>query len=265
MILSEIILCLWRIKQVIINSDINILGSLSDFSLINVFLKENEKLFNNVEGHHSYSNIKTIKSFKRFKNAINNTLLKFRNSNMEAMFRNVLDSEEISINSLFLLFWNASSNNELLAYLNQKVFFPAFYSGRVAIKKDEIVACLKELKRTEISMQKWSDSTINTTASKYLTLLKKFNLMEGSLIKTISHHYLNDKAFILFVYWILTVETKSNILESKWLQYCFFEKEIFIQRIMQKKFNKFIKLNYSGDKLKLETTISYEEIYDELK
>jgi hypothetical protein len=250
---------------VIINSDINVLGSLSDFSLINALLKENVKLLNSNNGHQSYSTIKTTKSFKRFKKAINNTLLKFRNSNVELIVRKVLDSGEISSDGLFILFWNASANNELLDYLNQKVFFPAFFSGRVAIKKDEIVACLQDLKQTQVSMQKWSDSTINTTASKYLTLLKKFNLMIGGLNKTIFHQYLSDKAFILFVYWLLAVETKSNILESRWLPYCFSEKEIFIERIMQKKFNKFINLNYSGDKLKLETIISYEGLYDELK
>lgn len=248
-----------------INSDINVLGGLSDFSLIGVLLKENTKLINNNNTQQLYTNIKTEKSFKRFEKAINNTILKFRNSNIEAIVRNVLDSEGISFESLLMLFWNASANNELLDYLNQNVYFPAYYSGRVTINNDEIVACLKELKQAEISIQKWSDSTINTTASKYLTLLKKFNLMEGGLNKTISHRYISDKTLILFVYWLLAVETKSNILESRWIQYCFPEKRIFIQRIMQKSFMKYFNLNYSGDKLKIEATISYEKIYDEIK
>ena len=208
-----------------INSDVNILGGLSDFSLIGVFLKENAKLINDNKAQQLYTNIKTAKSFKRFEKAINNTILKFKNSNIESIVRDVLDGEGISLESLLLLFWNASANNELLDYLNQKVYFPAYYSGRVTINNNEIVACLKELKQAEISIQKWSDSTINTTASKYLTLLKKFNLMEGGLNKTISHRYVSDKALTLFVYWLLAVETKSNILESRWIQYCFSDPE----------------------------------------
>lgn len=251
--------------QVNINSDINVLGSLSDFSLINIFLKENKKSINSHETRQSYTSIKTVRTFKRFEKAIRNSILKFRNLNIEMLVRRVLESEGISFDSLLMLFWNTSVNNELLDYLNQKVYFPAFYRGRVSVKRDEVAACLKELKQTEVSMQKWSDSTINTTASKYLTLLKKFNLMEGSLNKTISHRHISDKALILFVYWLLAVETKSNILESRWLQYCFSEKEIFVQRIMQKKFIKFINLSYSGDKLKAETSVSYEALYDELK
>ncbi len=167
--------------------------------------------------------------------------------------------------SLLILFWNASVNNELLDYLNSKIYFPALYSRRVTIKKDEVLACLKELEYTELSMPKRSDSTIDTTASKYLTLLKKFSLMEGGAKKTILQNRISDKALILFIYWLLAVETKANILESKWLQYCFLEKAVFIQRIMQKKFMRFYDLNYSGDNLKIETTLSYEVIYDELK
>ena len=145
------------------------------------------------------------------------------------------------------------------------MYFPAYYGGRVTIKTDEVVACLKELRQTEDSLKKWSDSTIETTASKYLTLLKKFRLMEGGFHKTISHRLLNDKALIIFIYWILAEENKSNILDSRWLQYCFSEKETFVQSVMQKKYFKYFNLNYSGDKLQIETTISYEALYYEFK
>jgi histone H3/H4 len=249
---------------VYINSDINVLGGLSDFSIINAFLIENLKAKNSNDKHQAFTSIKSTKSYKRFEHAINNTLLKFRNNNLEVIIRKILDAEKISFDSLLVLFWNASINNEFLDYLNEKVYFPAFYSGRVTIKKDDVVACLSELKQTETALQKWSDSSINVTASKYLTLLKKFNLMEGGQTKTISHNYLSDKLLIIFVYWLLAVETKSNILESRWLEYCFSEKEIFIQRILEKKFMKFFNINYSGDKLMIETNISYEELYDEL-
>ena len=128
-------------------------------------------------------------------------------------------------------------------------------------KQDEVAACLKELKLKETDLQKWSDSTIEVTASKYLTLLKKFNLMVGSVNKTIIHPYLDDKMFILFVYWLVAIETKSNILNSSWLNYCFSEKPFFIERILQKKFIKFFHINYTGDRLSIEPIISYENIY----
>ena len=244
-----------------INSDINVLGSLPDWNLINVFLKDNISSLRKVGGVHTYTAIKTDKSVKRFEKAISAPLIKFCGAEVEVLVRDIFESESISNDSLLLIFWNASFNNELLHYLNTQTYFLAFYSGRISIKQDEVAACLKDLKEREIELKKWSDSTLQITASKYLTLLKKFHLMEGSLNKTILHPYLNDRMFILFVYWIKAVETKSNLLESEWLKYSFCEKSVFLERLMQKKFAKYFQLNYTGDNLKIETTMPYEKIY----
>lgn len=208
--------------------------------------------------------MKTDKSVKRFEKAITGTLLAFKSKEVEYLVKNVIEAESIASNSLFLLLWNMSINNELFHYLNETVFFTAFYSGRITIMQDEVAACLKELKLTETDLQKWSESTIEVTASKYLTLLKKFNLMEGSVNKTIVHPYLDDKMFVLFIYWLVAVETKSNILNSVWLNYCFSEKPFFIERVLQKKFTKFFHINYTGDRLSIEPIISYETIYNAL-
>jgi hypothetical protein len=247
-----------------INSDINVLGSLPDLNLISIFMNESIKSLNQNSGHYSYTTIKTDKSVKRFEKAITNTMLRFSNKKIEVLFRSILSVEIISADSLLMIFWNTSFNNQLLNYLNEKVYFPALYSGRVAIKQPEVSACLTELKETEPELKKWADSTIEVTASKYLTLLKKFNLMSGSLNKSINNNYLNDKMFILFVYWILAVETKSNILESTWLDYCFLERKIFIERIMNKKFSKYINIYFTGDNLKIEPIIEFENIYYEI-
>lgn len=249
----------------IINSDINVLGSLPDWNLISVFLNDNISSFHTAGGAHTYTTIKTGKSVKRFEKAISATLIKFCNSDIEVLVRDMIQNENISNDSLLLIFWNASFNNELLDYLNQQTFFLAFYSGRISVKQNEVAGCLKDLKERVSKLKRWSDSTIEITASKYLTLLKKFHLMEGSLNKTILHPYLNDKMFVLFVYWITAVEVKSNLLESEWLKYSFSEKSVFLERLMQKKFSKYFQLNYSGDKLKIETTMPYEKIYHAIK
>ena len=249
----------------IINSDINVLGSLTDWSLINVLL--NRKITSGSKSFdiNTQTSIKTDKSIKRFQNAITSTLIKFCNSEVEHLIRDIISCENISRDSLLLIYWNASYNHDLLNYLNSQVYFVAFYSGRVSIKTTEVVACLKDLQEREIKVKKWSESSIQVTASKYLTLLKKINLMEGSLNKTIVHPYLNDKMFVLFIYWITAIETKSNLLESKWLKYSFCERSVFIERLMKKKFSKFFQLVYTGDKLKIETSVPYEKIYDAVK
>jgi hypothetical protein len=247
-----------------INSDINVLGSLSDYNFVNLILSgttENEKA---EDIKQAYTNIKTIKSYKRFEKAINSTLNRFCNNEIESLIKKALASEGISFTSMIMLFWNGSYNNELLAYLNNNIYFPALFSGRVSIRADEALACLKELRESEEELKKWSDSTINVTASKYLTFMKKFELLDGTVKKTIVHHNFNDKEFVLFIYWILQIEEKANILESDWLKYCLMEREAFIIRAMQKKYMKFFSLNYNGEKMKIEANFSCEEICNEL-
>jgi hypothetical protein len=247
-----------------INSDINIIGSLPDFNLIRLFMDNSVDSLTQGGGHNAYTAIKTEKSVKRFERAINRTLLHFNNPFSKELVDKILVTESISNDSLLILFWNASVNNDLLGYLNDNVYLPAFYSGRVSINQKEVVACLQELKETESDLKDWADSTIEKVASKYLTLLKKFGLMEGGLNKTIVHPYLSDKMLILYVYWLLANETKANLLESPLMKYCFSERQVFIERIAQKKFAKYINLYYSGDKLKIEPVIPYSEIYDSL-
>lgn len=248
-----------------INSDINILGGLPDFNLITHFLFETGSDSASQAGHHTYTSIKTDKSVKRFERAINGTFLKFNSRESEYLVKSILASESVSHDSLLMLFWNASWNNDLLHYLNTQVYFPAFYSGRLIIKKEEVGACINELKEIEEIVREWTIMTIETVAGKYLTLLKKLNLMEGSLNKKILHPYLSDKMFILFIYWLKAIETKSNLLESAWLKYCFCEQSVFIDRVLQKKFTEFYQLAYTGDQLKIETSLPYEKIYYAIK
>jgi len=244
-----------------INSDVNILGSLPDFNLVSVFYKA---FILNEEGYEqssSYTKIKTDKSVKRFEKAIRETFLRFKNSRLRILIGESLETDGISDQTRLILFWNASFNNELFAYLNTVVFFPAFYSGRLIIKQDEVSACLKELRLTKKKLQEWSESTLELTASKYLTLLKKFTLLEGKAKKSIRYPYLSDKQFMLFVYIMAAVETKPNLLESCWLLYSFHETKVFTERILQKKFTKYISVTFSGNNLTVTPLIDYKEIY----
>ncbi len=247
------------------NTDINILGGLPDWNLINIFLKESIKDIIERDGIHTHTSIKTSEAVKRFERAISRTFLQCKNNEIQHLLKSILHEKEILNDTLFMLFWNGSVNNELLHYLNMQVYFPAFYSGRLVLKKEEASACVIELKETEQGIKNWTIETINTIGRKYLTLLKKFNLMEGSQTKTIVHPYLNDKMFVLFVYWITAIESKSNLLDSEWLEYSFFDRPVFVERLMQKKFSNYFQFLYTGDKLNIETLVPYSTIYHDIK
>lgn len=248
----------------IINSDVNILGGLSDLNLIRVFLDKTNRSEGVSGGHRAYTSIRTDKAVKRFEKSIRGTMLHFENDDVKYIITDCIKSEGMSSDSLYLLFLNASKNNDLLNYLNKSVFFPALYGGRIGIKSEEVIACLNDLKSKESSIQEWSDTTITTTASKYLTLLKKFNLLEGSTSKSIKHTFLNDKVFVLFIYWLISIEGASNLTKSNWLQYFFLESDLFLERIMQKKYTKYYHMNYNGEQLRIEPVLPYQHIYNEL-
>ncbi|RZM24957.1 MAG: DUF1819 family protein, partial [Pedobacter sp.] len=155
-----------------INSDINILGGLPDWNLITVFLSEDIKSIKTKGGIHSFTGVKTDKSVERFERAIKRTILKFKNTGLKQVFLTLIEGENLSSNTLLLLFWNASANNDLFKYLNETIFFPAFYGGRITVNKDEVEACINDLRSSENGLQKWTDETVKTVARKYLTLLK---------------------------------------------------------------------------------------------
>lgn len=240
-----------------INTDINVLASISDMNIIGTLLDLGRNTISNTK-------IKTTRSLQRYERAIKKTLIFFKNEEMKELCETVFIREGLSENCLAILFFNASFNNDLLNYLNQSIYFPALFSGRIAIKKYEIIACINDLKQSESAVKKWSTSTIDVMARKYLAFLEKFFLLEGGRNKSLKHKYIDDRQLIIFAYLLTKIESRSNLLESKWLNYCFLDKETFINRILQKKFMKYISVNYTGDAIKLKTQIAYKDIYNEL-
>jgi len=248
-----------------INTDINILSNLPDLGVLKYLfdIQYIEKL--GKYDYHGFSDIKSIKSLKRFESAVRKSLLNFKSEKEKFLVDSVFYQESVSDDLKILLFWNLSNNNELFKYLNENVYFPALYSGRISIKSVEVQACIKDLQDNTKEFEKWTQITIAETSSSYLRLLKKLNLMEGGLVKKFNTPYLNDKMFVLFIYWLKAIEEKSNLLESEWIKYCFCEQNVFLERLMQKKFSTYYQLYYSGDKLKIETILPYENIYHVLR
>lgn len=248
-----------------INSDINVLGSIVDLNLIANLILYTEGGAERGDNILVNTRVQTTKSLQRYESAIRKTLLTFAYPEVKELFYSVYAAEGLSALSLALLFFNASYNNDLLNYLNQNVYFPAYFSGRIAIQKDEIIACLQDLSNREPALKKWSESTMNTTASKYLSLLSKFGYVQPSKEKSIIHQYFSDAQFVLFMYCLLKFEPKSNIIASQWLNYCLMDGKFLIDRIMDKKYMKQIEIFYTGDSLRIETAIPYKEIYNAIK
>jgi hypothetical protein len=70
--------------------------------------------------------------------------------------------------------------------------------------------------------------------------------------------------FVLFAYWISAISEKPNLVNSSWLIYSFSERQVFLDRLLQKKFSKYFNVVYTGDKLSIEPIIPYETIYEHI-
>ena len=68
--------------------------------------------------------------------------------------------------------------------------------------------------------------------------------------------------FVIFIYWITAIEQGSNLLRSEWLSYGFMETELFLERLKKKSFTDYFNIYYTGDNLKIETKIEYENLYE---
>ena len=248
-----------------INSDINILGGVPDYDLIRVYIAGEAKDKSSDEIQREYTTIKTEKAFKRFQRAIDKSMNSFKTSELKDMIQTFCNTESLDETMLLMFFWNMSLNNEMFAYLNEQVYFPILFSGRTIVTAEEVLACLKELKQGEETLQKWSDSTMSVTASKYLTVLKKLGLVDGGIKKKIVYKNLSDKQFLLFIYWLMQAEDSTNLGDSRWMKYGFMEKQYFIERCLQNKYRVYINLNFNGEILRAEPKMTYEEICHEYK
>ena len=246
-----------------INSDINILGGVPDYNLIRVYIAGEASDKSSEEIQHEYTGIKTEKAFKRFQRAIDKSMNSFYSERLREMIQTLCNIQDLDETILLVFFWNMSINNEMFAYLNEAVYFPILFSGRTVVTAEEVLACLKELRLSEETLQKWSDSTMSITASKYLTVIKKLGLVDGSVKKKIVYKNLSDRQFILFLYWLMQAEETTNLSDSRWMKYGFMEKQYFIERCLQRKFTKYINLNYNGEILRAEPLMTYEEICHE--
>ena len=221
-----------------INTDINILGGMPDYNLIRIYIAGEAKDKSTSEVQLQYTNIKTEKAFKRFRKAIDKSMNSFKNDKLKRMIQMLCNEQDLDETMLLMFFWNMSLNNELLAYLNEKVYFPVLFSGRTIITAEEVSA-------------------------KNLTLLKKFGLIDGEKKKKIIYKNLSEKQFVLFLYWLMQAEDTTNLGDSIWMKYSFMEKEYFIERCLQHKYTKYINVNFNGDILRVEPLLSYEEICHE--
>ena len=249
------------------NTDINIIGSIPDYHLIYKALplltNDPEQLENILITNNEFD-FRTEKSRKRFLSVLNSAFVSKNKTIDELASALMLNFKSDENAQAVLLFWLFSMNNQLFFELNRDVFLKYYFQGRAELPKEAVIAYIKDLiSRVDDLKGKWSEITIETIASKYLTILKKLNLVEGNQKKKFKLIRVSDELLAVFVHLIDLIENrKANFFEDDFLGFTFISKENILDRLKRIGKKDWIKLNFNGLALEVEPVFNNNNIID---
>lgn len=208
------------------SSDCNVIGSIPDYSVLLDYITEKSK----ASGDGGFV-FRTQNTVSRFSKSIDTGILQFASQNHKDLFMSAIAGEQYdNAEKMLILFWQMIYANKLFGKITESIFMPAVYSGRISLDRNEVLSFLRFLQKEEPNSLPWSESTLDRTASKYLSTLKKLGLAEGSLVKTILHPVIGDNLFVYFVRWALSVN-KDRTLNNPFFFYSFYDIPSLISRL----------------------------------
>ena len=249
------------------NTDINIIGSIPDYHLIYKalpLLLSDPKELENILVINNEFDFRTEKSRKRFLSVLNSAFVS-KNKTIDELasvlmlyFKNDENAQAL------LLFWLFNTNNKLFFELNRDVFLKYYFQGRAELPKEAVIAYIKDLiNRVDELKGKWSEITIDTIASKYLTILKKLKLLEGNQKKKFTLIRVSDELLAVFIHLIDLLENrKGNFLEDDLLGFTFISKDNILDRLKRIGKKDWVKINFNGVTLQVESVFNNNNIID---
>ena len=249
------------------NTDINIIGSIPDYHLIYKalpLLLSDPKELENILVINNEFDFRTEKSRKRFLSVLNSAFVS-KNKTIDELasvlmlyFKNDENAQAL------LLFWLFNTNNKLFFELNRDVFLKYYFQGRAELPKEAVIAYIKDLiSRVDDLKGKWSEITIDTIASKYLTILKKLKLLEGNQKKKFTLIRVSDELLAVFIHLIDLLENrKGNFLEDDFLGFTFISKDNILDRLKRIGKKDWVKINFNGVTLQVESVFNNNNIID---
>lgn len=247
------------------NTDINIIGSIPDYHLIYLalpLLLTNQLELENILVTNNEFDFRTEKSRKRFLSALNSAFISKNKSVNDLASELILYLKNDEAAKAVLLFWLFSFNNKLFFELNKDIFLKYYYQGRAELPKEAVIAYIKDLISKNANFKgKWSEITIDTIASKYLTILKKLHLLEGNQKKKFCHINITDELLAVFIHLIGLLESKkSNFLEDELIAFTLISKDSILDRLKKIGKKDWIKMNYTGTSLNVEAAFNTNNI-----
>jgi hypothetical protein len=202
------------------DTSINVIGGLQDLSAIykaiEAYFSESDTVGDLVMERNELA-LRTEESRIRVKNAIKAAFLQFKNEDHKALIQKLFSGNQAGADRELILFWQYTLSNRLFREICTQVFCKVYFSGRAGISKEDVVAYLKEfLSQNKQLNLGWSESTVRTLSTKYLNLMTKLNLLEGSRLKSFKHIRPSSEAIVLFLYFAWLQDPNSrNIVTAQ--------------------------------------------------
>lgn len=248
---------------------INIIGGLKDcgviFKAIDACFNQNDSVEALVSTRNEF-NLRTERSRSRIELAVKKAFLTFKTPDHRSLIQNFFKSRAAIPDRELALFWQLAINNRLFREISGNVFIKIYGSGRVGINKDDIIAWLKEFPASNKTLNlKWSETTIETLATKYLNLLTKLNLLEGNRIKVFRHIRPSAEALVVFLYFArLHAPQETNLFNNDFLPLSFVAREDIRDRLKKLSLKGFINMTLTGTALNVELVHDYKGISNAL-
>jgi len=253
------------------NTHLNIIAGIPDLSLINEVLKysKGEKKITVPDGTindlcNRYG-IRTQKAMARFIRAINKTYNVYENSNHQQLFQKLIGNDNFSSVKSSVLFFQMAINNSLFYDMTINVYCKQYFAGKLHTQIDNYYTYIDSLRENHVDINNWSDSTIKIISSKYLTLLKKFGLLEGKAKKTFKSVMLDDLTLVCLIYLIKSLDDGTlNIFESRYFPLFLMSREIFLKQVKNIAKVDYFEITTLGYDLRIDLKYSFQEIIDVL-
>jgi len=248
------------------NGDINSLGGIQDYHMIHEALKSyvNGKtdFKERIVGKNEFE-IRTEEGRGRFYRGIKSSVMTFNNEIHKDLYTSFFEQLDESLPYNFLIFWLLIQNNLLFRKLSEEVFLKFYFNGKISITSEDVFAYLKHLQETDkvFGEINWTKKTMEPIASKYLTILRKLDLLDGKQKKLFKHILISDSILVIYLFiWKACYPEESNLLKSNFLIFSFITKDQLVDRIKKIAQKGWFEMTYTGTNLNIEPTINNNQL-----
>jgi len=251
------------------NTAIKDIAGIKDYSLIfnilDAYFNESVSSDSLITDENEFD-IRTSKTRTKVNWAINKTILQFVSEEHKDLASKVFQEKIPLQDKKFAFLWHFCLNNRLFREITINVFTKVYFSGRAQISKEDIIAYIKDISdKNDPSKPSWAEETIYRLATKYLSLMTKFDFVTLGRIKSFNYIRPSTEALVIFLYFCnLHAPNAKNIFENEMLPTCFISVEDIQSRLKKLSMKGLFNMSFDGLTLNIELTHSHKGICDAL-